>query len=56
MSRPSLHSDDLAIRQDEESDDWQDLGLIAGVLFGLGCALLVVELCRLPVRLWRAVR
>lgn len=55
MSRPSLHSDDLEIR-DEESDDWQDLGLIAGVLFCLGCVLLVVEICRLPGRLWRAMR
>lgn len=49
----SLHSDDLSIRQDEEDEDWRDTGLIAGVLVGLGLALLVVEICRLPGRVWR---
>lgn len=51
----SLHSDDLTIRQEEE-DDWRDTGLIAGVLVGLGFVLFVVELCRLPGRVWRWMR
>ena len=56
MSRPTLHSDDLTCRQDEDMEDWRDTGLIAGVFVCLGLALLVVEICRLPGRILRAIR
>lgn len=42
------HSDDM--------EGWLDLGLIAGVFFGLGFLLLVVEVFRLPARIWRLFR
>ena len=40
----------------EREEGWLDLGLIAGVLIGAGFVLVLVEIWRLPARIWRAIK
>lgn len=42
------YSDDL--------EGWADIGMLGGILICLGICLAIVELCRLPGRLWRGIK